>query len=78
MPAAADMYHARQLWNYLRLGVPVHPAECLLVFGGHDLGVAGRTAELYEAGIAPFIVVSGRPTPARTSGCPLNCCATSA
>jgi hypothetical protein len=45
--------------HYLRLGVPVRPAECLLVFGGHDLGVAGRAAELYAGGIAPFIVVSG-------------------
>ena len=59
MPAVADMHHARQLWDYLRLGIPVRPADCLLVFGGHDLGVAGRAAELYEAGIAPFIVVSG-------------------
>jgi len=59
MPAVADMHHARQLWDYLRLGISVRPADCLLVFGGHDLGVAGRAAELYEAGIAPFIVVSG-------------------
>ena len=59
MPAVADMHHARQLWDYLRLGIPVRPAECLLVFGGHDLGVAGRAAELYADGIAPFIVVSG-------------------
>jgi hypothetical protein len=59
MPSAADLHHARQLWDYLRLGVPVCPAECLLVFGGHDLGVAGRAAELYADGIAPFIVVSG-------------------
>jgi hypothetical protein len=59
MPTATDMRHARQLWDYLRLGVPVRPAGCLLVFGGHDLGVAGRAAELYADGIAPFIVVSG-------------------
>jgi hypothetical protein len=59
MLAAADIRHARQLWDYLRLGIPVRPAECLLVFGGHDLGVAGRAAELYADGIASFIVVSG-------------------
>ena len=59
IPTATDMRHARRLWDYLRLGVPVHPAECLLVFGGHDLGVAGRAAELYVDRIAPFIVVSG-------------------
>lgn len=59
MSAGTDMRDARKLWNYLRLGVPVRPAECLLVFGGHDLGVARRAAELYAAGIAPFVVVSG-------------------
>jgi hypothetical protein len=59
MPAPADMSRARQLWDYLRLGIPVQPAECLLVFGGHDLGVAERAAELYLNEIAPLIVVSG-------------------
>jgi hypothetical protein len=29
------------------------------VFGGHDIGVAGRAADLYQAGVAPLIVVSG-------------------
>jgi uncharacterized SAM-binding protein YcdF (DUF218 family) len=54
-----DMRHARMLWDYLCLGQPVRPVECLLVFGGHDLGVAERAAELHAAGIAPLIVVSG-------------------
>jgi uncharacterized SAM-binding protein YcdF (DUF218 family) len=54
-----DMRRARRLWDYLRLGIPVQAAECLLVFGGHDLGVAERAAQLYADGIAPFIVVSG-------------------
>jgi hypothetical protein len=58
-PGAADLRNARLLWNYLRLGVSVEPADCLLVFGGHDIGVAGRAAGLYHDGIAPFIVVSG-------------------
>lgn len=59
MPVTADMDRARQLWGYLCLGIPVEPAECLLVFGGHDIGVAERAAELYRDGKAPFIVVSG-------------------
>jgi uncharacterized SAM-binding protein YcdF (DUF218 family) len=58
-PAAGDLRHARMLWDYLRLGVPARPADCLLVFGGHDIGVARRAAELYASGLAPFIVVSG-------------------
>lgn len=59
MTPAADLCHARLLWDYLRLGIAARPAECLLVFGGHDIGVATRAADLYAAGIAPLIVVSG-------------------
>jgi uncharacterized SAM-binding protein YcdF (DUF218 family) len=58
-PTATHLRHARLLWDYLTLGVPAWPAECLLVFGGHDIGVASRTAELYEQGTAPLIVISG-------------------
>jgi len=47
------------LWDYLRMGVPVRPAECLLVFGGHDIGVAAPAADLYHERTVPFIVVSG-------------------
>lgn len=58
-PTAEDLDRARVLWDYLCLGVPVRPADCLLVFGGHDIGVANRAAELYRQGMAPLIVVSG-------------------
>jgi uncharacterized SAM-binding protein YcdF (DUF218 family) len=58
-PSAEDLRHARLLWDYLRLGIPARPAECILVLGGHDIGVASRAAELYRQGIAPLIVVSG-------------------
>jgi uncharacterized SAM-binding protein YcdF (DUF218 family) len=58
-PTADDILHAKTLWDYLRLLQPVRPVECLLVFGGHDLGVAERAAEVHAAGIAPLIVVSG-------------------
>jgi uncharacterized SAM-binding protein YcdF (DUF218 family) len=58
-PAASDLRNARLLWGYLRLGTPAGPAECMLVLGGHDIGVASRAAELYEQGTAPLIVVSG-------------------
>jgi hypothetical protein len=39
-PTAADLGHARFLWDYLRLGVAI------------------RTADLYEQEMAPLIVVS--------------------
>jgi hypothetical protein len=56
---ASDLHCARLLWDYLRLGIPVRAAECLLVLGGHDIGVADRTSELYAQEMAPLIVVSG-------------------
>jgi uncharacterized SAM-binding protein YcdF (DUF218 family) len=58
-PTEDDLQRARLLWDYLRLGVPARPAECLLVLGGHDIGVAHRAVELYGEGLAPLIVVSG-------------------
>jgi uncharacterized SAM-binding protein YcdF (DUF218 family) len=58
-PTVDDLRHARILWDYLHLGMTVRPAECLLVFGGHDIGVAARAADLYDEGMAPLIVVSG-------------------
>ena len=58
-PTTHDLRHALLLWDYLRLGVPVRPADCLLVLGGHDIGVADRAAELYRQGTASLIVVSG-------------------
>jgi uncharacterized SAM-binding protein YcdF (DUF218 family) len=58
-PTTDDLRHARLLWEYLRLGIPVRPADCLLVFGGHDIGVADRAAQLYRLGTASLIVVSG-------------------
>jgi hypothetical protein len=61
MPTPDDTRRARLLWDYLRLGIPVRPAECLLVLGGHDIGVAARAAELYADGTVPFILVSGGP-----------------
>ncbi len=59
IPTAGDLRRARLLWDYLRLGVPARPAECLLVLGGHDIGVASRAADLNAGGMAPLIVVSG-------------------
>jgi uncharacterized SAM-binding protein YcdF (DUF218 family) len=60
-PTVNDLQIARLLWDYLRLGIPARPADCLLVLGGHDIGVASRAAELYCQGMAPLIVVSGGP-----------------
>lgn len=58
-PTVEDLALAEKLWNYLRIGQEVQEAQCLLVFGGHDLGVARRTVELYQHDIAPLILISG-------------------
>jgi hypothetical protein len=69
VPATPDLALAEDLWDYLRLGQEVRTAQCVLVFGGHDLGVAHRAVELYRAGGAPLILVSGGATKvARESG----------
>jgi hypothetical protein len=58
-PTAEDLELAEGIWNYLRLGQAVQEAQCLLVFGGHDIGVAHRAVELYQHDIAPLILISG-------------------
>lgn len=58
-PSLSEAETARRLWDYLRVGQPVKPAEWLLVFGGHDLAVADRAAQLYHEGIAAMILASG-------------------
>ncbi|MEY9912833.1 uncharacterized SAM-binding protein YcdF (DUF218 family) [Catenulispora sp. MAP12-49] len=58
-PQPADLEIASTLWDYLRLGQSVRPADWILVFGGHDLGVARRAAELYRDGVAKRVLVSG-------------------
>jgi hypothetical protein len=55
------MQIARNLWDYLCLDQPLCSAEYILVFGGHDLGVAERAADLYIEGVAPALLVSGGP-----------------
>jgi hypothetical protein len=59
VPSDSQMAMASDLWDYLRLGQEVRPAECILVFGGHDLGVARRAVELYRDSVARIILVSG-------------------
>lgn len=59
IPRPADLEVAATLWSYLRLAQPVRPADWIMVFGGHDLGVARRAAELYHDGVAERVLVSG-------------------
>lgn len=51
--------NAEILWNYLILKQELQKADCILVFGGHDPSVAIHAANLYKAGWASTIIVSG-------------------
>lgn len=58
-PSSHEWRLAQSLWDYLKLGLEVRPAEWILVFGSHDLSVAHRAADLYHEHVAPQILVSG-------------------
>lgn len=55
----SELAAAQCLWDYHHMGHEVAPADCILVLGSHDLRVAERGAELYLAGWAPLLVMSG-------------------
>jgi uncharacterized SAM-binding protein YcdF (DUF218 family) len=46
---------ARTVWDYHHVG----KADCIFVLGSHDTRVAERGAELYLAGWAPLVLMSG-------------------
>ena len=58
-PDRDDFVAAELLWDYLRLGQPVRPAQWLLAFGSPDLPVAERAADLFLAGAADQVLVTG-------------------
>ena len=49
----------RVLWDYLVVAQPPAPADVIFVFGSQDLAMPDRAAELYRAGHAPVVLVSG-------------------
>jgi uncharacterized SAM-binding protein YcdF (DUF218 family) len=50
---------ARRLWDYHHVGHALAPAECIIVLGSHDTRVAEHAADVFLAGWAPLIVLSG-------------------
>ena len=47
------------LWDYHRLNHELAPSDGILVFGSNDLRVAAHAADLFHAGLAPWIHFSG-------------------
>ena len=50
---------AQVVWDYHLLNHDLTPADTIWVLGSHDLRVADRSAELYHAGMAPMVIMSG-------------------
>ncbi|HEY8234627.1 MAG TPA: YdcF family protein [Vicinamibacteria bacterium] len=50
---------ARTVWDYHHVGHALRKADCIFVLGSHDTRVAERGAELYLAGWAPLVLMSG-------------------
>ena len=48
------------VWDFLARTHDPAPSDVIFVFGSRDLGVARRAAELYVAGLASRVLVSGR------------------
>jgi uncharacterized SAM-binding protein YcdF (DUF218 family) len=47
------------VWDYHHVRDALAPADAILVLGSHDVRVAERAAELFLAGWAPLLVLSG-------------------
>ncbi len=51
------------LWDYHDMKHEVRPADIGIGLGSHDIGVAMRTAELYEGGYYPLLIFTGANAP---------------
>ena len=59
MKNKTDKQLAEILWNYNNMHMPLGKADVIMVMGSHDIQVADRGAELFNAGFAPLLVMSG-------------------
>jgi uncharacterized SAM-binding protein YcdF (DUF218 family) len=50
---------AKVLWNYMRLGHAITPADVILVLGSNDVRVGEHGARLFLRGLAPLMLCSG-------------------
>jgi uncharacterized SAM-binding protein YcdF (DUF218 family) len=51
---------AQVLWDYHTLNQPLEKSDCILTLGSYDTIVAKRSAELYQQGLAPLLIFSGK------------------
>ena len=67
-----DDYRAdvETLWDYHDMHHTVRPCDVGIGLGGHDLGVATWTAELFHQGMFPLVVFTGANAPTTVAGFP--------
>lgn len=53
------LHAAREIWDYLKLDMPVEKADGIIIFCSNDLRVAEYAAELFHAGYGAWICPSG-------------------
>lgn len=53
------MLLAKTLWGYMHMNQQPEPADCIVGFGCYDEDIPRRCAELYHAGLAPWVLFSG-------------------
>lgn len=51
--------HAKTIWDYHQMNIPLQKADCILALGSQDTRVAERAAEIYLQGWAPLLIFSG-------------------
>lgn len=58
-PTSQVLDWAQVLWDYHHTNHQLLPADCILVLGSNDVRVAERGAQLYQDGLAPWLLFSG-------------------
>lgn len=51
--------YAKKIWDYMKFGMDIHPADLLLLCGHDDDRSAIYTAELYKKRFAPLVLATG-------------------
>lgn len=62
-PESLLLSHAKVIDRYLRLNQTPQPSDVMIVLGNNDNRTAHRAAQLFVAGYAPIMVISGSVAP---------------
>ena len=55
------------IWEYMHMGHTLQTADIILILGSNDIRVGTHAAELYHAGYAPIVAISGDGTKHETA-----------